>query len=361
MKSLLGQLPPPPPGRTGWPWTVETPPSVYADRTDWPRISIVTPSYGQADYVEETIRSILLQNYPNLDYVVMDGGSTDGTLEILKRYSPWLKHWESVPDQGQSHAINKGLTHCDGVWFNWINSDDCLLPAALAAIGRVNTAASLISACELTGPTLESATPLGRTRIGSSLEDTVVNHVICQQGLFIRTEVVKALGGVREDMHYIMDLDLFARALLKQGLDSVCELDEGVAFFRRHDQAKTCRASDKFIVEEQRMFHGIGTALQLSPRLLATMAQPLPPVETSDLSRLDRKRISEALAVKFWVEGRIEVAWQERDFPTFKRELTDFRHEFPDLRNQRITRLRLMSLLPECALKVISRLLRSPS
>jgi len=121
---LVEKLPPAAPGRTGWPWTEETDPAIYAGREDWPRISIVTPSFNQAQYLEETIRSVLLQNYPNLQYLVMDGGSTDGSVEIIKKYSPWIDHWVSEKDRGQSHAINKGLERCDGEWFNWINSDD---------------------------------------------------------------------------------------------------------------------------------------------------------------------------------------------------------------------------------------------
>ena len=114
MNRLLDRLPAPPHGRSGWPWNVETDPAVYTHSADWPRISIVTPSFNQAAFVEETIRSVLLQNYPNLQYIVIDGGSTDATVEMLKKYSKWLDYWVSEPDRGQSAAINKGLAHCDG-------------------------------------------------------------------------------------------------------------------------------------------------------------------------------------------------------------------------------------------------------
>src|SRR6267154_2378048 len=128
MKRLLSILPPPPAGKTGWPWTVETDPELYAGRSQWPRISIVTPSFNQGSYLEETIRSVLDQNYPNLEYVVVDGGSTDRSVEILQRYADRLAWWSSEPDGGQYAAINKGFKHTSGEIMAWINSDDKYLP-----------------------------------------------------------------------------------------------------------------------------------------------------------------------------------------------------------------------------------------
>jgi glycosyltransferase involved in cell wall biosynthesis len=355
MSSLLAQLPPPPPGRTGWPWTEETPPERYSGRTDWPRISIVTPSYNQAAYIEETIRSILLQNYPNLHHIVIDGGSTDDTVAILKKYASWISHWESEPDRGQSHAINKGLARCDGLWFNWINSDDCLLPGALASLASVPNGASIISGAQSTGPTLAASVPLGRTRIGATIEDTLVNHFICQQGLFFRTETVKAVHGVCEELHYIMDLDLFARVLLKNGLESVREIPEMVAFFRRHEQAKTTIAVEKFHREERRVFHSLGIALGLEPLLLAHVRDTTEPLaRTNDLSRLDPVRLSRLLALKFWWNGDVEVAWHARNITAFKQAVCSFDQAFSELRNSRLDRLRFFARLPAPILRCMS-------
>src|ERR1700744_4102329 len=97
-KSLLSELPPPPSGKTGWPWTLETNAGIYLHRKDWPKISIVTPSYNQGKFIEETIRSILLQNYPSIEYIIIDGGSTDETRDIIKKYAQWINFWVSEKD-----------------------------------------------------------------------------------------------------------------------------------------------------------------------------------------------------------------------------------------------------------------------
>jgi len=132
---LLASLPKPAAGRTGWPWNVETARSAYEGR-EWPKISIIMPSYQQGLYVEETIRSVLLQNYPRLEFVILDGGSRDGTIEVLAAYRPWVSFLQTGRDRGQSHAINRGLALATGRIVGWINSDDFYLPGALARVAR---------------------------------------------------------------------------------------------------------------------------------------------------------------------------------------------------------------------------------
>ncbi len=135
---VLKELPPSPEDKTGWPWTEESPqlPQAMPDGSPWPKVSIVTPSYNQGQFLEETIRSVLLQGYPNLEYVIIDGGSTDNSVEIIKKYEPWLTYWVSEPDRGQAHAINKGLKIASGNILAWINSDDLYVRQAIAKAVR---------------------------------------------------------------------------------------------------------------------------------------------------------------------------------------------------------------------------------
>ncbi len=131
---LLRSLPQPPVGRSGWPWVSESSPSAYDSRPQWPRLTIVTPSYNQGRFLEQTIRSVLLQNYPNLEYIIMDGGSTDETPQILRRYAPWISYWQSEKDGGQAQAINRGFSLASGAYHAWINSDDYYLPDVFSLV-----------------------------------------------------------------------------------------------------------------------------------------------------------------------------------------------------------------------------------
>ena len=126
-KGLLEYIPAPSDKKTGWPWTQQTDPALYDRFITWPKITIVTPSFNQSQFIEETIRSVLLQNYPNLEYIIIDGGSTDGTKEILHKYSPWISYLQSEKDEGQGQAINQGFSLASGEYYSWLNSDDYYL------------------------------------------------------------------------------------------------------------------------------------------------------------------------------------------------------------------------------------------
>src|ERR1051325_4216859 len=101
-----------------------------------PLITIITPSYNQGQFIEETILSIINQDYPRLEFIIIDGGSTDNTVDIIKKYADRITYWVSEKDKGQSNAINKGLHKATGDIINWINSDDQLMPGALTAVAK---------------------------------------------------------------------------------------------------------------------------------------------------------------------------------------------------------------------------------
>ncbi len=126
----LNELPPPPPGKTGWPWDSGSP----INDASALKISVVTPSYQQAGFLEETIRSVLLQGYANLEYIIIDGGSTDGSVEIIRKYEKYLAYWVSERDCGAADAIAKGFRQSGGAVMGWLNSDDTYCPGALTTV-----------------------------------------------------------------------------------------------------------------------------------------------------------------------------------------------------------------------------------
>ncbi len=215
----LSELPPPPLGRTGWPWTEESPqlPATMPDGRPWPRVSIVTPSYNQAEFIEETIRSVLLQGYPNLEYIIIDGGSTDGSVEIIRKYAPWLAYWVSEPDRGQSHAINKGFERATGEVLAWLNSDDTYEPGALGKVAEFLRAHPDVG---MVYGDCRKIDDQGRF-IGTcparafDMKPLVCNQwFIPQQSAFFRQSVLRAVGAVKEDLHLVMDWDLWLRIAL---------------------------------------------------------------------------------------------------------------------------------------------------
>ncbi len=210
----LEELPPPPAGRTGWPWTDASPrcPAVTLDGRSWPRIAIATPSYNQGAYLEETIRSVLLQGYPNLEYHIIDGGSTDKSVSIIRKYQPWLASWTSQRDDGQSDAINQGFARSTGEIFNWLCSDDLLEPAALRLVGE---AFSQPPRCDVVVGDclcLDEQNP-ARTGIRPSnverLKRSPFAAAIWQPSCFFRRELVARSRLVLDELHYCMDRELW--------------------------------------------------------------------------------------------------------------------------------------------------------
>ncbi len=243
MPVKIEDLPTPPSGRSGWPWT-EAPDPLPLTRTDgqpWPHISIVTPSYNQGAFIEETIRSVLLQGYPALTYVVIDGGSTDQSVAIIEKYSPWIDYWVSEQDRGQSHAINKGLAHCEGQLFNWLNSDDILLPGALAAIGAAydrRQPDAIISGVTL--HTDERGSIIRRNNVKPvTVAEALGGLWPNQPGGFLPIDLVENVGGLREEVHFAMDADLWVRLWASNDQVMLSIVNESIATYRHHDLAKT--------------------------------------------------------------------------------------------------------------------------
>jgi glycosyltransferase involved in cell wall biosynthesis len=218
-----------------------SPPDLSTGRTR-PRISVVTPSFNQAAYLERTIHSILSQNYPDLEYVVIDGGSTDGSAEIIQKHSRRLAYWISEPDGGQADAINKGFRRATGDLVVWINSDDLLLPNALNIIAE---AYGQHPDKILLGDVINF---VDGQRIGSRVRqrDVSIENFISvwkiydfwhQPGTFVPRNLLGEYPYLDCSMHFYFDGDWLCR-LLEAG-HQVHYIGEAVAAFRLHPQSKT--------------------------------------------------------------------------------------------------------------------------
>lgn len=194
---------------------------ILAKDSSWPKISVVTPSYNQGEYLERTIVSVLNQNYPNLEYIIIDGGSTDNSVAVIKSYEEYLSFWVSERDQGQAQAINKGFSQATGTISAWLNSDDVYLPGTLEKIGtffRDHPLADLVYGNTFyTNKHDEIIGDLVFTKF--HLNTLIFNSIgVIQPSTFWKTDAANKLGGLREQFIFCMCLDLFLR-MYKAGIE----------------------------------------------------------------------------------------------------------------------------------------------
>lgn len=223
------------------------------------RISLVTPSFQQAAYLEECLRSVHDQGYPALEHLVVDGGSTDGSREIIIAHADQLAWWCSEMDQGQSDALNKGLARATGDLFGWLNSDDMLLPGTLHRV-----ASAFEQDPELV---VFGGRSLLRSATGDTLPERVVdtrderrfmrNPGFDQPSTFFRMDAVREVGGLETRLHYVMDYELVLRLAFHFGTERMRFVDEPLAVARLHDDCKTVRYQRRFLDERSTVLHGV--------------------------------------------------------------------------------------------------------
>ncbi len=264
------------------------------------KISIVTPSFNQGHFIEETITSVLDQQYPNLEYIIIDGGSTDNTVEIIKKYATHVKYWVSEKDAGQANAINKGLQHCTGEIFNWLNSDDYLEQGALQKIAQAfaNERVQMVA---------------GKVRNFSVDDEEIISNqnlsaegLMCwkpgvqfvQPGVWMRKELLQKCGGIDEQFHYAFDWDLYIRYLYHAPL--VKEIPDLLVHFRLHEQSKTQSLSERFYIEERKIIEKISRLADFA-RLHKACTYKIQKTEWTELlsyqSRLNSSFLQKSLQV----------------------------------------------------------------
>lgn len=225
---------------------------------DWPKISIVTPTLNQGKYIEETILSIIKQNYPNLEYIIIDGGSTDNTVEIIKKYEKHISYWVSEKDRGQAHAINKGLEKATGDIFQWINSDDYLEDGALLNIAKAfkSNDVDVVAGKTVYFKNNGFEEPIQQARLSAKgLVKWEKGVRFVQPGVWLKRQKIIGCGGIDEQFHYAFDWDMFIRYLSKNR--RVQYIDDILVYFRLHDESKTESSIDKFRKEEMQIIEKI--------------------------------------------------------------------------------------------------------
>lgn len=210
-----------------------------------PKISIITPSFNQASYIEQTIRSVESQNYPNFEHIIIDGGSTDDTVEILKRF-PHLV-WVSEKDEGQADALRKGFERVTGDIVGWLNSDDYYEPDVFKNVAHafedpnVNWLVGNLTYVFHDGEFVPDQSPeITQHRLWQNPD------IIRQQSTFFRKDFLSRAGGWNPEFHLVMDYDLWLRLSV---LDSPATLDANIAYFRMHAEQKT--ALDNYIKQSK--------------------------------------------------------------------------------------------------------------
>jgi glycosyltransferase involved in cell wall biosynthesis len=219
------------------------------------------PSLNQAAFIAQSILSVINQDYPNLELIVIDGGSTDGTLDILRHYAPYLTHWESAPDRGQSHALNKGFARASGEIFGWLNADDLYTPGALrraAESFRTHPKKGIVYGDWLQ---IDSATQV--LDIGYGIDFRLGHHRYegfqCNaQAMFWRQDVHRRFGSFDECLHRTMDYEMILEFGSNEGDAAFLRLPCALGCFRRHDAQKTQGINSAVIAEHRRMAEAHG-------------------------------------------------------------------------------------------------------
>jgi len=208
-------------------------------------VSVVTPSFNQASFLEQTLRSVLDQDYPSVEYIVVDGASTDGSVDIIKKYADRLAWWVSEKDSGQAEAINKGLSRAKGEIIAWLNSDDYYLPNAISAVVKIfeqNPEVALVYGDMLAVDANSQTTNVLKYK-QLSLEDLLCFQIIGQPAVFFRREAFEKAGGLNSTFHFMLDHHLWLR-MAQQG--KILYVPQVWAAARYHPQAKNRRLPIEF-------------------------------------------------------------------------------------------------------------------
>jgi len=221
---------------------------------NFPKITIVTPSFNQGKFIEETILSVIGQGYPNLEYIIMDGGSTDETISIIEKYKDKITYWESKKDNGQSHAINKGFAKASGDILGWLNSDDMLLPGTLLYVSRQLNPDKNQFLCGNCVHFEEGSIKLYGSKVKIlELNDQLFGFGFIQPSTFWTRKLWLENGNLNEDWHYVFDCEWFYRLRDIKDVE-LFSTNKYLSMYRLHDSHKTGTGGSKRQEEIAKLF-----------------------------------------------------------------------------------------------------------
>ena len=273
-----------------------------ASDSAWPRLSVVTPSYQQGRYLEQTMRSVLDQGYPNLEYIVIDGGSEDSSVDIIRKYAGRLAYWVSEKDAGQADAINKGFARATGDIMGWLNSDDLLLPRALERITRVFMAEPDTHVVCGHRKTVDENGELIANFICEMPVPFVLQRasVVAQETCYWRRAVYERIGPLNPDFHFALDYEYWQR-MLAAGFRFRL-IYRFLGGFRHHGESKTSTLADVRQRElgaiYRRYLNRDAREAALKRELLDTRSTRLPFLKRSTVDKLSERPL---LFVMLWL------------------------------------------------------------
>ncbi len=285
------------------------------------KISIITPSFNQGCYLEQTIESVLSQNYPALEYIIIDGGSTDNSVDIIKKYEKHLTYWVSEKDNGQSDAINKGLKMATGDIINWINSDDWYNPntfrqlnhyfeedAVLVVSGKGNIWKE--DKIQLVSPGVD---------VYETVEKTTGWARIDQPETFFRRSAIEKMGLLNTQLHYIMDREWWIRFLLLFGQQPILKVNDIFTNFRLHEKSKTVSHVTHFNQEALDVYYTIAKQNNLSEADIFEQHFQANYIDTLQFENCKEKEFMQKVIHYFWLQqARVRYAANDysssRDF-----------------------------------------------
>jgi glycosyltransferase involved in cell wall biosynthesis len=325
---------------------------------EFPRITIITPTYNQGNFIEETILSVIGQQYPNLEYIIIDGGSTDNTVAIIKKYAQHLSYWISEKDSGQSSAINKGLRIATGSIINWLNSDDIMTPGCLHAVAAYFNRNPGVGMVYGNIVLFNKDKELANRAFKATQLHYYTHITIPQPAGFFSKKIIDTVGLIDEQIHFCMDSDLYVRAALV-GFKFI-QVPDVFCRFRIHDRSKSGSAFNRqLLVDNALIFYSVVKSVKPEFDFIDTLykeagiAVPAHPKTYTVSVVLTDQDLH--LMMFYFLEHRCKTLFYHEDYKGLLKLVKTSRKYFPQLTSaSKVMRIRyLISSLPVFLIRLL--------